>query len=408
MNCRVCSGELYEFMDFGQMPRVNGLVTLDQFEGEFFGRLAIGRCSQCLMVQVLNTVPPEETFGAYPYMTASSTGRIAQYTGLADKIKDHILPKEGFLVEIGCNDGSFLRNFKAYDYVGVDPAGSHNDPWILPEFFTMDVARIIDEAYGRADVICGFNTFCHIPDINTFFTAIRYLLKPEGTIIFQDPYWPAIFNNVAFDQIQDERIFYFSIKAIQNLARQHDLYLVNAEAVDIDGGAMRYYLRGIDAPLPSLATHTWALQELDGGYFSEKGLNEFAHKTKTNKWALVRLLEKLTGSNKRVVGYACTSKSTTLLNYAGIGQEYLEYILDTTPGKQGKYSPGMHIPIVSPDQFYEDYPDYALMLAWNHEAEILDKEQEFMASGGRFIYYVPDVGVGTANPANLPPEIISK
>jgi methylation protein EvaC len=387
-------------MDLGRMPRANGFLTPDQFETEYFERLAIGRCPQCLMVQLINTVTPGLIYDNYDYVTNSSTHRIAQYELLADQIKRDILPEDGFLVDVGCNDGSFLQNFPTYNYVGVDPAGPKEDPWILCDYFTLEIAQMIYEGYGLADVIFGSNTFSQIPDINQFFTAVSYLLKPDGVVIFQDLYWPAIFNNFAFDQIQDERIFYFSIKAIQNLARQHNLYLVNAEPVGLDGGAMRYYLRGIDAPLPNIQTYAWALQELDGNYFSEKGLRNFAHQAKLNKWALVRLVENLTGSGRRIVGYGCTSKSTTLLNYANIGQEYIEYILDTTPDKQGKYSPGMHIPIFSPDQFYEDYPDYALMLAWNHEAEILAKEQDFIASNGRFIYYVPQVGVGITNPAN--------
>jgi methylation protein EvaC len=234
---------------------------------------------------------------------------------------------------------------------------------------------------------------CHIPDITGVVKGIKKLLKPTGVVMFEDPYLGEIIDKVSYDQIYDEHVFLFSALSIQYLFGLHDLELIDVLPQQTHGGSMRYILAHKGAypikPSVSALLNQEKLQGLD----KLSTFVDFRKKVEESRVNLLRLLKDLKSQNKTIVGYAATSKSTTILNYCGIGPDLIDFICDTTPIKQGKFSPGMHIPIVPYEDFASKSADYAFLFAWNHTTEIMEKEKEFMASGGKWITHVPTVRV---------------
>ncbi len=389
MNCRICNGQLSKFLDLGQQPIANRFLLESEFDSEFFYQLEVGICNDCSMIQLVNLIPPDELFGQdYPFFSSTSTFMTNHFQMFADEIKAHLLPPDGFIVEVGCNDGTFLKNFTDFLHMGVDPSTLSNEFMALKEFFNKRTADWIVGMMGTADVVYAANTVCHIPDLNEFFQATRALLSPDGFLIFEDPYWGAIVRKGSFDQIYDEHVYYFTVTAIKNVVEMNGLRLLGVSPLETHGGSLRYYVGKQQKEIPGTgvtqAINRWSASEICTHLAKLSSFSKSVHLTRDK---LRTLLSSLSG---QIVGYGATSKSTTTLNYCGIGPDTLDYITDTTPDKQGKFSPGMHIPIVHPDKFYKDRPDYALLLAWNHITEILKKETEFR---GKFVLYVPGVKI---------------
>jgi methylation protein EvaC len=234
---------------------------------------------------------------------------------------------------------------------------------------------------------------CHIPYLHSVAAGIKILLKPEGVLIFEDPYLGDIIEKTSYDQIYDEHAFYFSVASICYLFEQHGLEVVDVQPQNVHGGSMRYVIAHQGAhPLSSAVVAQRAKEDALGLRNAEtfEGLRKNIEHSRD---ALINLLRNLKQNGKRVVGYAATSKSTTVINYCGITSDLVEFISDTTPIKQGKFSPGAHIPIRPYAEFQARYPDYALLFGWNHAEEIMAKEQQFKAAEGKWIVYVPKVQV---------------
>jgi methylation protein EvaC len=234
---------------------------------------------------------------------------------------------------------------------------------------------------------------CHIPNLQSVVAGIKILLKPNGLLIFEDPYLGDIVEKKSYDQIYDEHVFYFSVKSISHLVEQHGLEVVDVIPQSVHGGSMRYMVahKGTRTVSETVARQL-ATEEVLGLHLPETyySLRQAIEQSRND---LVRLLHDLRRKNKRVVGYGATSKSTTVINYCGITSELVEFISDTTPIKQGKFSPGAHIPVRPYEEFVTNYPDYALLFAWNHAAEIMAKEKNFCRAGGKWLVYVPRVEV---------------
>lgn len=389
------------------MPIANGFLTEDEFENEFFYNLAVGYCYDCEMVQLAELVPPEKLFtDKYPFFTSSSRNMIKHFAEMAEWIAIDLTPgaiKRPLVVELGCNDGTLLTELRAYPEIrtlGIEPStnvaeiaiiNGHN---VVTEFFTEGTAQGIVEEYGQADVIVATNTMCHIPDLHEVFKGFQVLLKPDGYIVFEDPYWYAITAQTSFDQIYDEHVYYFTVKAVDDLASKYCFELVDVLPQAVHGGAMRYVL-GFNKqhrPTSRFRYMHWMETKMDwdnkvnGDTFYQAAIYQGLDLA----MSLVNMVRK---DGKRVVGYGATSKSTTILNAAGIAPNILPYIYDTTPQKQGKFTPGTHIPIRPYKEFKDDDPDYVLLLIWNHAEEVLAKEQEYIAKGGKFLTHVPYVRI---------------
>ena len=318
-------------------------------------------------------------------------------------IKEYLPDSDSFAVEIGSNDGVMLQHFANANirHLGVEPSANvaqvaqKKGIRTISEFFDEKLARKIVEQYGQSDAILAANVMCHIPYLHSIAAGIKILLKPDGVFIFEDPYLGDIVEKTSYDQIYDEHAFYFSIASISYLFEQHDLEVVDVMPQNAHGGSMRYVLAHKGTRPVSVAVIEQRAKEEQLKLHSPATFDQLCQNIEDSRNQLMELLSDLHRQGKRVVGYGATSKSTTVTNYCGITPDLVEFISDTTPIKQGKYSPGAHIPVRPYQEFSENYPDYALLFAWNHAEEIMAKEKRFVESGGKWIVYVPNVQVLT-------------
>ena len=398
--CLICSNPLEPFISFGRMPIANGFLTPDQFAEEQFFELATGFCEKCKMVQLTELVDPGKMFHEnYAFFSSTSIRMAAHFRKMAEDVKAKYLGADPFVVEIGSNDGILLQHFAdaGIRHLGVEPSANVADIArskninTLCEFFDVALATRIIKENGQADAFLGANVMCHIPSMHSVVAGIKLLLKPRGVLIFEDPYLGDIVEKTSYDQIYDEHAFYFSVVSLDHLFAQHDMEIVDVEPQVTHGGSMRYTVahRGIWPVSAAVISQRKKEQALG---LSELAIYlQFRKNVEKSRKALIGLLRSIKADGKRVVAYAATSKSTTVTNYCGITPDLVEFVSDTTPIKQGKFSPGVHIPVKPHSEFSARYPDYALLFAWNHAEEIKAKETTFTAAGGRWIVYVPHV-----------------
>lgn len=401
--CLICNKPIEPFISFGRMPIANGFLTPEQFKDEYFFELKAAFCHACGMVQLTEQPDKEKMFNEnYAFFSGTSMRMAVHFKEFAEHVlDDYVKSKDPFIVEIGSNDGIMLQNFstKNIRHLGVEPSlnvakvAQGKGINTICEFFDEAMAKKIVAGHGRADAFLGANVMCHIPYIHSIIKGIRVLLKPEGIVMFEDPYLGDVIEKTSYDQIYDEHVFLFSASSIDRLFKMHDMEVVDVEPQATHGGSMRYVI----AHRGTRQVSKRALEQLDKeealGLGKQQTYEAFRKNCEKSKTDLITLLRKIKREGKRVVGYAATSKSTTVINYCGINSELVEFISDTTPIKQGKFSPGAHIPVRPYEEFAKTYPDYALLFGWNHAEEIMSKERGFLDSGGRWIVYVPKVRI---------------
>lgn len=402
-NCLICNSLIEPFMSFGKMPIANGFLEPSQFPDEYFFELKVGFCPSCKMVQLTEQVERQKLFHEnYAFFSSTSRRMAAHFKDFAEAITANYLKlPDPFVVEIGSNDGIMLQHFAnaGVRHLGIEPSANVAKVAMAKgiktccNFFDENLAREIVAENGQADAFLGANVMCHIPYLHSVVAGIKILLKPNGILMFEDPYLGDIIEKTAYDQIYDEHAFYFSLASLNYLFDQHGLEVVDVMPQNVHGGSMRYVIAHQGARKVSDAVGTLRAKEEALGLNRPETYDRLRHNIERSRQQLRALLRDLKKKGKRVVGYAATSKSTTVINYCGITADLIEFISDTTPIKQGKFSPGAHIPIRTYQDFVKDYPDYALLFAWNHREEIMEKEQKFRQAGGRWIVYVPKVEV---------------
>lgn len=402
-NCLICSNHIEPFISFGKMPIANGFLTPDRFDQEFFFQLKVGFCPRCHMVQLTETVDREKMFhNEYAFYSSTSSRMAEHFRRFADSVIERSSTgPDPFVVEIGSNDGILLQHFsgRGIRHLGIEPSANVANEArkkkvnTISSFFDAEIADQIITEHGQADVLLGANVFCHIPYLHSVADGAKKLLKPLGILIFEDPYLGDIIEKTSYDQIYDEHTFYFSCSSVKYLFEQHDMELVDAQPQHTHGGSMRYFIAHRGTQPQSARLLEWLRNEEQLGLSDPGTYIDLRHRIEESRDRLSALLQKIRSDNKRVVGYGATSKSTTVINYCGITPDLVDFISDTTPIKQGKFSPGAHIPVKEYSEFKACYPDYALLFAWNHSEEIMEKEHEFRHTGGRWIVYVPQVGV---------------
>lgn len=403
IKCRVCGGEIVEFLDLGPQPTANGFLLPEEVANEFLCRLAVGSCADCAMVQVLDEVPQEQRYhGSYRYHASGSASHRAHFAANARRfLTDELTGADPFIVEIGCNDGVMLANIAeaGVRHLGVEPSGNvaeiarSKGVNVLSAFFDAETGAAVRAEHGPADVVFGANTICHIAHIESVFRGLDELLAPHGVFVFEEPYLRTVVEGLAFDQIYDEHIFYFSVQSVHAMAERFGFELVGAEHIAMHGGEIRYTIArpGARTPAPGVAE---LLADERARQLSEpETLQRFGKTVQRNRDELVELLTELKAQGKTVVGYGAPGKSSTVTTYCGITTDLVPFVVDSTPAKQGHLVPGSHLPVLPPEAFSDPYPDYAVLFAWNHAPEIEAKEQEFKAAGGKWIHYVPEVRV---------------
>ena len=402
--CKVCQDPYKEILSFGKMPLGNGFLNENQIPNEYFFEMGVGFCERSMMFQLINQPSPEQMFHSeYAFFSGSSEGMKQHFHRFSDKIirDPPVEVKKAFIVEIGSNDGTMLQNFsnKKIKCMGVEPSENvakvaiRNGVNTKISFFNERVATEIKEDNGLASVVYAANVMCHIPNIHSIFKGVSILMDQKGVFYFEDPYLGDVIQKNSFDQIYDEHVFLFSLHSVQFIALMNGLELINAEPLTTHGGSMRYTLCHKGRFSVSENITKLIQKEKSLGLNRLNTFKSFERNVKNIKKQLLDLLFDLKDKGKLVSGYGATSKSTTILNYCGIDHSLISWISDTTPTKQGKLTPGTHIPVVPYSKFKEDIPDYAVLFAWNHADEIMEKEKEFSRNGGRWITFFPEVKV---------------
>lgn len=398
MNCRVCANKINPFVSFGKMPIANGFLEKEQFENEYFFELATAFCDRCYSVQLVTQPDPKLMFhDNYAFFSKTSKSMQVHFQKYADWVLNNYLKKnDPFVVELGSNDGILLENFskKKIRHLGVEPSANVADVAIKSgintevAFFDNDFANKIKEKNGKADAILAANVMCHIPDLIEVGKASKTLLKEDGVLIFEDPYLGDMINKVSYDQIYDEHVFIFSALSVKNIFDISGFELIDVLPQETHGGSMRYVLckKGIRSISENVINTIKVEKEL--GLDKSLTYERFKNNCEQSRDKIISKLKKFKKEGKKIVGYGATSKSTTILNYCNIGPDLIDFISDTTPIKQNKYTPGMHIPVKPYEDFLKYSPEIAVLFAWNHRKEIENKEKKFIENGGKFISHI--------------------
>ena len=403
-DCRICQTLIDPFMTFGKMPIANCFLSPDAFDDEYFFELAPAICPVCKMVQIIEQPEPQRMFHEnYAYFAGTSRSMTDHFKRFAEQISGEVLAggSDPFVIELGSNDGIMLQNFAAggIRHLGIEPsenvANAAREKGIetMSAFFDIGLDEQIVDDHGPADAILAANVISHIPDLASVADGIRTLLKPGGILVFEDPYLGDVIEKASYDQFYDEHVFVFSAISVSRAFAKYGLVLIDATPQTTHGGSMRYVLVAEGNRKPSPAVAKLIAREHALGLDVPETFARFRDDCEKSRDGLTSVLDNLRAQGKRVVGYGATSKSTTVINYCGITPDHIYFISDTTPTKQGKFTPGAHIPVKPYDGFKNDYPDYALLFAWNHKAEIMDHEGAFIAAGGKWINYVPEIKI---------------
>jgi C-methyltransferase C-terminal domain/Putative zinc binding domain/Methyltransferase domain len=397
--CRVCKdSKLKTFLSLGPIPLSNAFLKEEQLmEKEPFFPLDVCFCPNCGMVQLAQVVDPNVMFKDYAYFTGTSAPMKTHFDGTAKRIIEKFnLPEGSLVADIGSNDGILLGWFKQRKMrvLGIEPAtniakiANENGIDTVNEFFGESSARSISLSKGRPMVMTATNVFAHVNDLDDFVRGIRHMLDDNGVFVIEVPYLMEMLRKVEFDTIYHEHLSYFAVRPLVTLFKRFDMSVIDVERIDVHGGSIRVYAVKGERKSSDSVEKLLKL-EADAGLDKFQTYEKFAVQVKDVRRELVALLKDLKSKGKTIVGYGASAKGNILVNYCRIGTETLDYIADTTPFKQGLYSPGVHIPVVAFDRFYKEPPDYTLLLAWNYAEAILKKESSYRESGGKFILPVP-------------------
>lgn len=401
--CLISGSDYDHFIDFGEMPIANAFGRKEDMIDEYTFPMKVGFCVESKMVQLVNQPSRERMFHEnYAFFSSTSDYMKKHFKKFASSVSElQSLSRDSLVVEIGSNDGIMLQNFLESNIpcLGIEPSknvakvASDKGIDVITEFFDMQLAESIVQTHGKADAILSANVMCHIPYMHSIYDGVKFLLKEDGVFIFEDPYLGEVIEKSSFDQIYDEHVFLFSALSISHLANMHDLELIDVEHQITHGGSMRYTLAHKGSKDVSTNVYELIQREKELGLDTLSAYEGFADSVDKIKSDLIELLTKLKSDGKKVVAYGATSKSTTVNNYFGITSDLVDCIYDTTPIKQNKFSPGVHIPVLPYEEFHASSPDYVLLYAWNHAQEIMEKEKEYMGDSKHWITYIPSVKV---------------
>jgi SAM-dependent methyltransferase len=407
--CRSCgSNGLQLVLSLGRTPLANSLLTEDElFRAEPTFPLDLAFCPSCTLVQITETVPPEQLFSEYLYFSSVSDALLAHARELVERMIDvRHLTRKSRVIELASNDGYLLQYYVAQGIpvLGIDPAANVARVAIergvptLVEFFGADLAQRLRAKGETADVIHGNNVLAHVADLNGFVEGIKLLLKDDGVAVIEAPYLKDLIDHCEFDTIYHEHLCYYSLTALDRLFRRHGLFLVDVERIPIHGGSLRVTVGKTPHPDPPPQggrenVARLLAEESTWGVDRFTTYRDFGARVEALKLSLRSTLAEFKRRGDRIAAYGAAAKGSTLLNYFGIGRETLDFVVDRSPHKQGRFMPGVHIPIRAPERLLEEMPDEVLLLTWNFADEILEQQKIYRRLGGRFIIPVPEVKV---------------
>lgn len=402
--CRSCgTGDLESVLDLGMQPLANNLLKeedLEKSEPRFPLHLMV--CMDCWLLQIADLIPPVDLFSDYIYFSSFSDAMLRHAEAAAERhISAFGLNEDSLVVEIASNDGYFLRNFvrAGIPCLGVEPAANIAkvardrgiETWT--EFFGRSCAESLVQKRRKADLILGNNVFAHAPDANDFVAGLRTALADDGRIVLEFPYAVDFIEKTEFDTIYHEHVFYFSLTSLQPLFERHGLAIFRAERIPIHGGSLRLF--ACQSGRYDLEPSVGKLLEIekDSGLASLEGCQAFSSRARSAKAELARMLAELKAAGHSIAAYGASAKGSTLLNFVSPDPSSIDFIADRSTYKQGRYSPGLHLPIVAPEKLLETQPDYTLLLTWNFADEIMEQQKAYRENGGRFIIPIPEVEV---------------
>lgn len=407
--CRSCQGEvLLPVLSLGNLPLANAFLTDEQLPlPEETFPLELVFCPRCTLVQITETISPERLFREYLYLSSFSDTVLENAQNIANILSVRCsLGPESLVAEVASNDGYLLKNYhhRGIPVLGIEPAENiariarERGIPTIDKFFNLELAEDLRDQGVAADVIHANNVIAHVADLHGVVAGLALLVKPDGVIVVENHYVKDLIDQVEFDAIYHEHLCYYSVTSFQNLFAQHGLRLVDVERLPIHGGSLRVYFQREDGPC-SLEAESgqrvaalleeekcWGVDQF--GFYQD-----FGRKVEHLRAGLLSLLDRIKLDGKRIAVYGASAKSTTLLNYFGIGKEALDFVADRSTIKQGRYTPGVHLPILPPAALLDRQPDFVLLLTWNFAAEIMAQQAEYRRRGGKFIVPIPELKV---------------
>ncbi|OGI00325.1 MAG: SAM-dependent methyltransferase [Candidatus Melainabacteria bacterium GWF2_37_15] len=398
--CRFCNTELINtFVDLEMSPVSNSYIKQENLQSrECFYPLHVYVCHECFLVQLEEIESHENIFNEeYAYFSSYSDSWLKHCKAYSDMISKKLdLANNSLVVEIASNDGYLLQYFKEKNIpvLGIEPSMSvakvaqEKGVETIIDFFSQKMAQKQDK---KADLIAGNNVLAHVPDINDFVAGLKILLKNEGTITMEFPHLLNLIKYNQFDTIYHEHFSYLSLYTVQKIFNEHGLDIYDVEELPTHGGSLRIY--ACQSGTKSITNNILDLLNKEKGFGLQNltTYSDFSEKVRETKRKLLEFLIQLKNSRKTVIGYGAAAKGNTLLNYCGIRQDFIDYVVDKSPHKQGLFLPGTHIPIYSPEKIVETKPDYILILPWNIKDEIIEQLSYIQEWGGRFIVPIPEV-----------------
>jgi SAM-dependent methyltransferase len=404
--CRLCNGnDVRLFLSLGNSPLANSYLSkADLNKMEPYYPLDVYVCPDCWLVQLEEFENPKSIFTEYAYFSSQSISFLRQCQEYAESVIHRFgLNSNSFVMEIASNDGYLLQYFKRHQIpvLGIEPAKNVAAVAIragIPTdvtFFNTNYATKIAQSREKADLIVGNNVLAHNPNLNDFVEGMRIALKPKGIITIEFPHLLKLLDENQFDTIYHEHFSYFSFHAAQTLFKKHGIEIFDVEILPLHGGSLRIYGRHVsDGSKPITSDVTALLQkEKQAGLLTLAKYADYTNKVNAIKRNLLQFLIEAKNAGKRIAGCGAPAKGNTLLNYCGIRSDLLEYTVDTTPYKQGKFLPGTHLSIYPQEKIAEDKPDYVLILPWNLKDEIMRRLSYIQDWGGRFIIPIPELKI---------------
>ncbi len=388
------------FLNLGLQPLANSFlkdIKKNTLQNEFFYNLKICFNSKNYLVSIAKPVNPKKQYtDKYAHRASESKTMRSAFKKIAKKLFKRFRPKK--IMEIGSNDGVFLKNFDNKKVIAIEPCKNlaritkklfktYDDFWNLKLS-----NKLIKQKRGEIDLIFSANTISHIPNLKETFKGIHNILSRNGVLVIEDPSLLKVIQNNSYDQFYDEHVYVFSSISINNIIQEYGLRLFDVEHLSTHGGSNRYYICKENGKYKkSLRLKNAIKSEKSHKLHKFESYLKFSKRVNLSRKNLLNLMKSLKKKNKKIISYGATYKSTTVFNYCSLNSKIIDYVTDTTFNKQGKYTPGTHIKIICPKLGMNNSVDYAFLGAWNFKKEIFKKEKNFLRKGGRFITHVPRV-----------------